>query len=320
MKLISDSTLSHYGIPGQKWGTRRWQYPDGRFNEEGKIRYFGPPKNNYHKYKGLTDQQKEIFKKVLIAGVIVGIGYYAIHKKGEIYVNDFLKEGTLKNTLSNKINNIINNRRLTEKFDNKNNLYLLNKNETVYESMRNVNPSYNIFNKGSTNNCVLCANNYILRRAGYDAVANLNKHGVIESDNDKIKSLSEILFKNNIVNKYRPNIFNKNYNELFSDENIDKNFKEFSNHLIKNLKEGKTAATFTIRYGKYGIGHKLNAEFIDNQIKIIDSQNGTSRSLDIFYDLNIMNDKGLIIFSDIIDYSNIKNTMLDKTILKNLTI
>ena len=38
MKLISDSTLSHYGIPGQKWGTRRWQYPDGRFNEEGKIR------------------------------------------------------------------------------------------------------------------------------------------------------------------------------------------------------------------------------------------------------------------------------------------
>ena len=41
MKLISDSTLSHYGIPGQKWGTRRWQYEDGRFNEEGKIRYFG---------------------------------------------------------------------------------------------------------------------------------------------------------------------------------------------------------------------------------------------------------------------------------------
>jgi hypothetical protein len=32
--------LTHWGIPGQKWGVRRWQYPDGRFTEEGKERYF----------------------------------------------------------------------------------------------------------------------------------------------------------------------------------------------------------------------------------------------------------------------------------------
>lgn len=31
--------LYHYGIPGQKWGIRRWQNPDGSFNEEGKKRY-----------------------------------------------------------------------------------------------------------------------------------------------------------------------------------------------------------------------------------------------------------------------------------------
>ena len=35
------STLYHYGIPGQKWGTRRWQNPDGTFNAAGKLRYFG---------------------------------------------------------------------------------------------------------------------------------------------------------------------------------------------------------------------------------------------------------------------------------------
>ena len=33
------SELKHYGIPGQKWGIRRWQNPDGSFNEEGKKRY-----------------------------------------------------------------------------------------------------------------------------------------------------------------------------------------------------------------------------------------------------------------------------------------
>lgn len=40
----NDVFLSHYGIIGQKWGTRRWQNPDGTFNTEGKIRYFGSQK------------------------------------------------------------------------------------------------------------------------------------------------------------------------------------------------------------------------------------------------------------------------------------
>jgi len=37
----SNNELAHYGIIGQKWGTRRWQNADGTFNDEGKIRYFG---------------------------------------------------------------------------------------------------------------------------------------------------------------------------------------------------------------------------------------------------------------------------------------
>lgn len=40
----NDVFLSHYGIIGQKWGTRRWQNADGTFNTEGKIRYFGSQK------------------------------------------------------------------------------------------------------------------------------------------------------------------------------------------------------------------------------------------------------------------------------------
>ena len=36
-----NDNLKHYGIAGQKWGTRRWQNADGTFNEAGKERYFG---------------------------------------------------------------------------------------------------------------------------------------------------------------------------------------------------------------------------------------------------------------------------------------
>ena len=41
-----DAFLKHYGIIGQKWGTRRWQNPDGTFNAEGKERYFGKSSKN----------------------------------------------------------------------------------------------------------------------------------------------------------------------------------------------------------------------------------------------------------------------------------
>ena len=39
--VIMNGELCHHGIKGQKWGVRRWQNPDGTFNEAGKKRYFG---------------------------------------------------------------------------------------------------------------------------------------------------------------------------------------------------------------------------------------------------------------------------------------
>ena len=44
-KYEKEKTLTHYGITGQKWGVRHWQYADGRFTPEGKERYFGSKGN-----------------------------------------------------------------------------------------------------------------------------------------------------------------------------------------------------------------------------------------------------------------------------------
>lgn len=48
-----NSYLIHFGIPGQKWGVRRYQNPDGTLTEEGKARY----------YDTLTDRQKKLYDK-----------------------------------------------------------------------------------------------------------------------------------------------------------------------------------------------------------------------------------------------------------------
>lgn len=34
-----ENYLEHFGIRGQKWGERRYQFPDGSLTAEGKIRY-----------------------------------------------------------------------------------------------------------------------------------------------------------------------------------------------------------------------------------------------------------------------------------------
>ena len=47
-----NSFLIHFGIPGQKWGVRRYQNEDGTLTEEGKARY----------YDSLTDQEKKAYR------------------------------------------------------------------------------------------------------------------------------------------------------------------------------------------------------------------------------------------------------------------
>lgn len=38
---MNSSYIAHYGIPGQKWGIRRYQNADGSLTEEGKRHYYG---------------------------------------------------------------------------------------------------------------------------------------------------------------------------------------------------------------------------------------------------------------------------------------
>lgn len=64
--------LIHYGIPGQKWGERRWQNEDGSLTEEGYIHYYGA-KNRRGKFVDTDYDKKKRFK--------IPIGNYVYNKR-----------------------------------------------------------------------------------------------------------------------------------------------------------------------------------------------------------------------------------------------
>lgn len=92
------TSLYHYGIPGQKWGIRRWQNADGSFNEEGKKRYgristSTPPSQKVtimrdfvHTRSNVSKKDQDDFNKLYDT--------YKNYKKSELY-NGLLKRNDL---------------------------------------------------------------------------------------------------------------------------------------------------------------------------------------------------------------------------------
>lgn len=110
-----NTELAHYGLKGMKWGQRRWQYDNGRFNDAGKERYFGQKSSHRpdsvralqgdspkmksksstkeiipsgHEKEFDKEKAKRIAKNVAIGAAVVGgtvlvaYGGYKIHEAG----------------------------------------------------------------------------------------------------------------------------------------------------------------------------------------------------------------------------------------------
>lgn len=83
----NETYLMHHGVPGQKWGTRRWQNPDGTLTPEGRAHY-GVGDGNAYSGKGGISKYASIAK--------AKVGHTAKNIGGRITTNG----GNLGRTLS----------------------------------------------------------------------------------------------------------------------------------------------------------------------------------------------------------------------------
>jgi hypothetical protein len=77
---MENSSLKHFGIPGMKWGVRRFQNPDGSYTSAGKKKYISEVSKKFDKAKAKYDknnspegiaQKARIKKGAVIAGSIL---------------------------------------------------------------------------------------------------------------------------------------------------------------------------------------------------------------------------------------------------------
>ena len=170
-------SLKHYGTPGQKWGVRHWQYADGRFNPEGKERYFGSKtKENdgqdANPEIGISYLEAKLLlylsaTAVTVAGYGVAAGVSAVH---DAKVSKNIKK--------------YEEHRSTEEIDKKTGLKLKsNPDATTEEDMKDINMEHRYWmfhgneREGCTQNCMLCTTAMDLKRRGYDVKAGKVKNG-----------------------------------------------------------------------------------------------------------------------------------------------
>lgn len=173
--------IKHYGTNGQKWGVRHWQYPDGRFTDEGKARYFGSKNNDEN--IGIAPE----------AAALAFLAATSVATAATTRVADAIHNSTVNKRIKNYEEKL-----LTEKVDKKTGLRIKSDPDSTFEDdMKTINmehgynmfseagllaelvasPKYNEKRDGYTQNCMLCTTAMDLKRKGYDVRAGKSADG-----------------------------------------------------------------------------------------------------------------------------------------------
>lgn len=302
--------LIHYGIPGQKWGVRRYQNDDGTYTPEGLERrrqgerdFNNTVKMLYgRKSKGITigetninnlDHSKSRMQKGRIALDVVRLAapissepLSAIANVGnKILAGIDLAQG-IKGTVDRK--NAIKLNEKNQNIDSKTGFKLkTNANASYKDDLKKVNPGIKNFNENTKNNCVLCSMAYEMRRRGYDAMSREASEGYSDDVWEKIFNNAKIE-RTDVMSQKHPNE-SKIFQDVIQHKNNDFDPKAFAKASIvlrgdrayKREKANSTLdlmskqqnsrGTILVAWGN-GSGHSMAYEVKDGHVKILDAQ------------------------------------------------
>lgn len=261
----STGELYHYGIAGQKWGIRRWQFADGRFNEEGKERYFGSkkkePSNDDSNYEVVNGERIPLilypYVKWPIPSLAVTAGLVAAVGVGTA-INDAIVNKKIKNYEKHLETEEIDKKtglRLKDHLDKKGNPMDPEREFKDDLSKVNMENKYALWmanrSKGYTQNCMLCTTAMDLRQRGYDVRAGKSPDGF---ETDELKKW----YKN-------PEIKTSTYNKVISD--------------LKKEPEGSYGNIMVLWANSFGAGHSMFYKIIDGEPKVYCAQTSSFESL-----------------------------------------
>ena len=247
--LTYGGSLMHYGIKGQKWGVRRFQYENGSYTPEGKERYsrsFGEKKDGSVEDLAIEAAPAAILLSFLAIKAIRNRIYNSpknIDKrnaeKQESYSN---RNKELSRDLIGDIAD------LGIDYSADNMPRKISGPHSIEDDMSACNPRYNDgVVQGTSNNCTLCAFTYDLRRRGYDVTALCSDSG------NYVSQISKSLYKDVKV-------------EHLTDT---KSFSDMFEQAAKRYPEGARGEISV--YGRY-MGHSMAWEIKGGKLQVLDTQ------------------------------------------------
>lgn len=240
--------LYHYGILGQKWGVRRFQYMDGSYTQAGRERYgIGSAKESKN-----DETIGDASAALAWVGFELGLGATTI-------IGDAIHDAKVSKDIKNWEAN-----RQLEKTDKATGLKLKsNPDTTIKEDMKMINREYGyglfkhsvygIDSKktmGHTENCMLCTTALDLKRRGYDVKAGSSNEGYYAKD---------------IKNWYK--------------EKKDATMGRFNAIIEKLQKEPEGSYGNLMVYWKEGGGHSMFYRIEDNKVVLYDAQSNKKYNL-----------------------------------------
>lgn len=309
-KAMRATSLSHYGIAGQKWGRRRWQYKDGSLTPEGypHYGYNGPREagNSDSTNKKKSKKSSESTIEKTRNNKAEKVGWAKDHNLVNFIPVTNLIGMTVDETTSIARNITYNNERKKSKTDPKTGLLLKNDNSlSMKDDAKRVNPNYGRAIQGTKNyssNCQFCTMSYDLRRRGYEVQAGKRKTG---GDTGWFAGMYKppaeytTFLANDLRNQAKLGKKNRHYTDAVNDEirkqgdgargQVSLGWDKWSGHSIAyEVKDGK------VNYIDAQNGKMFNEKNFKNYVKHADDRVSVCRLDNIEPDIKAMKDSGVV--------------------------